>query len=232
MKLSKIFATTLKRPCFTGLDAVTVPTINKTYMPYVEDADGNPIKQKRIPNPHYGRITKVMTGALVLVNADYQNAVNRQYEKLGLPADFVSKGLPYGEWLENGSPVIVHKNMMQLRTHVLHGGKVHYLCDGKKIDERAIIGMKESKGRTISADEIATKRAAMTADERAKADATIAANIALINEAKTNPSSVEIPAAIRAIVEDSALFIRNFKGESLTAVRMNHTEYTTIDSAA
>lgn len=104
-------------------------------------------------NPHQGKITKEMKGAVVesFTNKNsngYANMVNRRLEKEGKEA-FTLGSRAWGERVE-GEPIIVHTNKNGETKHYLEmifikPGKVTYFLDGEVIDKDEIIGLESSE---------------------------------------------------------------------------------------
>lgn len=131
MKLTTLFSA-VNGASFIGLDTKTVPVL----------AGGK-------SNPMQGRVTKVMTGASVMVfqnknsNA-YENMVQRRLVAEGKNPESFSLGKrTWGERVEN-TPVVIHKGQEYLEVIFLKAGKSHYELDGQPVDEKSVIGLKES----------------------------------------------------------------------------------------
>lgn len=124
---------------FISIDTVTIPTINKTLGGRGKDA---------IPNPHYGRIQKVMTGAVVMVFQNkkingYEAMIQRRLIDEGKdPATFVLGPRKWGNRMEN-LPVVEHNGQYYLEVIFLKPGSVQYFLDGHLIDKDLIQGMRE-----------------------------------------------------------------------------------------
>lgn len=124
---------------FISIDTCTTPTINKTLGGRGKDA---------IPNPHYGRIQKVMTGAVVMVFQNktingYEAMVNRRLAAEGKdPASFTLGPRKWGTRMEN-LPVVEHEGQYYLEVIFLKPGPVQYFLDGHVIDKDLIQGLRE-----------------------------------------------------------------------------------------
>lgn len=135
MKLTTLFAS-VNGSTFIGLDTKTVPVL----------AGGK-------SNIMQGRVTKVMTGASVMVfqnknsNA-YENMVKRRLEKEGKNPESFSLGKrTWGARVE-GTPVVEHKGQEYLEVIFLKAGEVSYELDGQPVDEKTVIGLKEPAAPT------------------------------------------------------------------------------------
>lgn len=123
---------------FISIDTCTVPTINKTL-----GGRG----AATIPNPHYGRVTKVMTSAVVMVFQNktingYEAMVNRRLAAEGKdPSSFELGPRKWGTRLEN-LPVVEHKGEYYLEVIFLKPGKVQYFLDGHHVTPDMIQGMR------------------------------------------------------------------------------------------
>jgi len=99
-------------------------------------------------NEMQGRVTKVMTGALVQVFArggeggGYENKVNRRLDKEGKEVEFEVGPRKWGTRLE-GKPFVEHKGELYLEVIFERPGESHYLLDGKPIQAAEIIGLDE-----------------------------------------------------------------------------------------
>lgn len=123
---------------FMSIDTATIPTMNKTLGGRGAAA---------IPNPHYGRITKVMTGAVVMAFQNkklngYEEMVHRRLLKEGKdPASFVLGERKWGHRLEN-LPVVEHEGQYYLEVIFLKPGPVQYFLDNTPIAVEDIQGMR------------------------------------------------------------------------------------------
>lgn len=123
---------------FISIDTLTIPTINKTIGGRGKDA---------IPNPHYGRITKVMTNAVVMVFQNktvngYEAMIQRRLSQEGKdPASFTLGERKWGTRLEN-LPVVEHNGEYYLEVIFLKPGTAHYCLDGQVIHPADIQGMR------------------------------------------------------------------------------------------
>jgi len=97
-------------------------------------------------NPMQGRITKIMTGASVMVfqnknSNGYENMVQRRLAAEGKdPESFVLGNRVWGERVAN-SPIVMHKDKKYVEVIFLRSGVVSYELDGQAIDKKDIIGM-------------------------------------------------------------------------------------------
>lgn len=97
-------------------------------------------------NPHKGRVTKVMTGANVMVFQNksvngYDAMVKRRLEKEGKnPDDFQLGPRAWGERIPN-TPFVEHKGQLYLEVIFLKSGEVHYELDGVEVDAAEIQGL-------------------------------------------------------------------------------------------
>lgn len=120
---------------FIGIDTLTVPQVNKTI-------------DRKEPNPHYGRVTKRMSGASVMVfqnksGSAYGAMVERRLKKEGKdPASFELQPRKWGERL-TGTPFVEHNDQLYLEVIFLKPGKVEYMIDGKVVPKDSIIGLRD-----------------------------------------------------------------------------------------
>lgn len=124
---------------FIGLDTLTEPLLRKTHP-----------TDRKLPNPHYGRVTKRMTGANVMVftnknGSAYGNMVERRLIQEGKdPTSFVLGERAWGTRIPN-MPIVEHnKNgnvVYYLEVIFLKEGKIEWLLDNKPIDKSEIIGL-------------------------------------------------------------------------------------------
>lgn len=125
---------------FISIDTITIPTINKTLSGRGKTAT---------VNPHYGRIRKVMTGAVVMVFQNktingYEAMVNRRLAAEGKdPASFTLGPRKWGTRMEN-LPVVEHNGEYYLEVIFLKPGPVQYFLDDHIIDPDLIQGMREA----------------------------------------------------------------------------------------
>lgn len=130
MKLTTLFSA-VNGNTFVGIDTKTVPVL--------AGGKGNPMQ---------GRVTKVMTGASVMVfqnknSNGYENMVKRRLEKEGKNPESFSLGKrTWGERVE-GTPVVEHKGQEYLEVIFLKTGAVQYELDGQAIDKKDVIGLNE-----------------------------------------------------------------------------------------
>lgn len=207
--LSSIFQASHKGALIIGFDTKTVPVL----------AGGK-------ANPMQGRVEKVMTGAVAMVNRNYENARNKQLQVAGFKPTFKVQPRRWGKYAIAGLPVLEHKGAVYLNTSILKAGKVSYLLDGKPVNKATIQGLKDSKGTGIDKASVATQLNELTDEQRA----TLAVFKGLLDEATHNPDSMAVDSTLMADIVDNTkdLFPRDFKAESITALRVNRTEYTDI----
>ena len=209
--LSSIFQASHKGALIIGFDSATIPKLSGGKA-----------------NSMQGRVTKVMTGAVAMVNRNYENSRNKQLQVAGFKPTFEVKPRKWGVYAIKGMPVLTHKGAVYLNTSILKAGKVSYLLDGKAIDKADVLGLPVSKGVGIDKASVSIQLADMSDEQRAS----IAVFKGLLDEATMNPDSMEVDSKLMADIVDSTkdLFPRDFKAESITALRVNRTEYTDIDS--
>jgi hypothetical protein len=209
--LSSIFQASHKGALIIGFDTKTVPVLRGGKK-----------------NPMQGRIEKVMTGAVAMVNRNYENARNKQLQVQGFKPTFKVQPRRWGSYAIAGLPVLTHKGEVYLNTSILKAGKVHYLLDGKPIDKANIEGLNESKGTGIDRASVAKQLNELSDSERAS----IAVFKGLLDEGVNNPDSINVSAELMADIVDSTkdLFPRDFKASSITALRVNGNEYTDIST--
>lgn len=101
-------------------------------------------------NPHAGRVTKVMTGANVMVFQNksvngYDAMVRRRLEKEGKnPDTFKLSPRAWGSRV-TGTPFVEHNGQLYLEVIFLSSGKVHYELDGVEIDAADVNGLDRDK---------------------------------------------------------------------------------------
>lgn len=93
---------TVKGTAFVGFDALTEMKLNKT------------LGSRTEPNPHFGKVFKLLTGQLAMAFSDkttnaYENMVNKRLELDGKPADFVVGQRQWGTRVE-GTSFLHHTN--------------------------------------------------------------------------------------------------------------------------
>lgn len=118
---------------FIGMDTCTVPALT--------GGKGNPMK---------GKVTKVMTGASLMVfqnklSNGYENLVRRRLIAEGKNPDFEVGPRAWGERMPN-LPIVTHTGKDGILKHYLEviflrAGTVEYFFDGKAISRDAIVGM-------------------------------------------------------------------------------------------
>ena len=147
-KIDKLFAT-LNGCAFAGIDTLTEVKVSKN-MP------GSPRGKNAIPNPHFGRVSKRMTGAQIMVFANknssgYVNMVRRRLEAEGKnPDDYKPQDRVWGERLK-GTPMVkkVEKDgstSYYFEAIFMAPGKTEYLLDGvTPINKEDVIGLSQSK---------------------------------------------------------------------------------------
>lgn len=150
-KIDKLFSA-LNGCSFAGLDTETEVKVTKN-MP------GSPRGKLAIPNPHYGRVTKRVTGSRIMVFGNvhsngYENMVKRRLEKEGKdPGEFVLSERKWGERLK-GTPIVKKvesdgSTSYYLEAIFMSPGKVEYFLDGvTPVDKDDVIGI--SQGKTNS----------------------------------------------------------------------------------
>ena len=173
-----------------------------------------------------GCVQKHMTGAVAMVNRNYENARNAQLQKAGLKPTFKVQPRRWGQFAIAGLPVLTHKGEVYLNTSILKAGAVHYTLDGKVIDKALIIGLKDSVGTGIDKASVIEQLAELSDSDRES----IAVFKGLLEEGVKNPDSLNVSAELMANIVDSTkdLYPRDFKASSITALRVNKTEYTNI----
>lgn len=123
---------------FISIDTCTTPTINKTLGGRGAAA---------IPNPHYGRIRKVMENVVVMVFQNkntngYEAMVERRLAAEGKdPASFTLGPRSWGTRLEN-LPIVEHNGEYYLEVIFLKPGVPQYFLDDHHIDPDLIQGMR------------------------------------------------------------------------------------------
>lgn len=210
MKLSNILNSIHKGVCFLGGDFETI-----------EPLTGGK------KNEQQGRITKRMTGAIVMLNSNYENARNKQLQVAGLKPTFTVQPRRWGLNDSQHRAIVTHKGKVYLSTSILKAGKVSYFLDGQPIDKADIIGLKESKGVGIDENEV-RKQLSELSDKEKEA---LAVNAYMIDEAINNPDSIELDGAILDELKASTKMIypRDYKAESITALRVKGNEYQNIN---
>lgn len=209
--LSSIFEVSHKGALIIGFDSATIPKLTGGKS-----------------NLMQGRVTKVMTGAVAMVNRNYENARNKQLQVAGFKPTFKVQPRRWGKYAIKGMPILEHKGAVYLNTSILKAGKVSYLLDGKAIDKADIVGLPVSKGTGIDKGIVAVQLADMTDEQRAS----LAVFKGLLDEAMANPDSMTVSADLMTDIVDGTkdLFPRDFKAESITALRCNRTEYTDLSA--
>lgn len=133
----------LKGVTFISLDSTTPVDLNKGYV----DEDG-----ERQPNPHYGRVTKVMKNArgMIFQNKNvngYENQVRSGMAKEGIKGEFNVGPRKWGV-REKDLPIVTHIGKVYLEIIFSYKGEVEYLLDGKPINESEILGVKKKSKPT------------------------------------------------------------------------------------
>lgn len=124
---------------FMSVDMTTEPKMRKT----LDTDDG------RIPNPHFGRVKKVVIGASVSVaqnkySSAYQNAVRSHLVKAGLdPANYEPKPRKWGVRVP-GLPIVVHGDQVYLDMIFHRSGNVYYTLDGTLINKSDVLGLSDT----------------------------------------------------------------------------------------
>jgi len=105
-------------------------------------------------NPMQGRVTKLMTGANVMVfqnkhSSSYGDMVQRRLEREGKdPATFQLSPRAWGERIPE-TPFIQHEKDGEMHYYLevifLRAGEVQYLLDGEPIAKADIVGLKETE---------------------------------------------------------------------------------------
>lgn len=139
---------------FASFDALTEPDMNKTI-------DGN----RNNPNPHYGKVRKVLTSQLGMLFSNktgsaYERMVNRRKEKEGQPADFVVGERAWGTRVPNTSivehkgnhylSVIYHESPVTLAEKVAEMGLTLTEAEQELIDKLKRTVAYESKSGEVS----------------------------------------------------------------------------------
>ena len=209
--LSSIFQASHKGALIIGFDTKTVPVLRGGKA-----------------NPMQGRVEKVMTGAIAMVNRNYENARNKQLQVAGFKPTFRVQPRRWGSYAIKGLPVLTHKGEVYLNTSILKAGAVHYLLDGKPIDKADIEGLNDSKGTGIDKASVAKQLNELTDEQRA----TLAVFKGLLDEGINNPDSMTVSRELVADIEanNKDLYPRDFKASSITALRVNGREYTDINT--
>lgn len=106
-------------------------------------------------NQHQGRVTKVMTGAQIMVftNAEtnaYDAMVRRRLETEGKDPDSFKLGERAWGTRVPGTPFVEHKGEYYLETIFMRAGAVEYQLDGVAIDRALIEGLDEAEVRPDS----------------------------------------------------------------------------------
>lgn len=121
---------------FISIDTETVPEMNKTMG-----------RGSGMANPHYGRVTKVQKGSVVMafqnktINGYAQMVQRRLAEEGKDPFDFELSPRRWGKRLEN-LPVVEHEGHYYLEVIFLKPGEVQWCLDGKPTKE-PIIGVRD-----------------------------------------------------------------------------------------
>lgn len=121
---------------FIGMDTCTIPTLT--------GGKSNPMK---------GRVTKVMTGASLMVfqnklSNGYENLVRRRLIAEGKNPDFEVGPRAWGERMPN-LPIVTHTGKdgilkYYLEVIFLRAGTVEYFFEGKPISRAAIVGLTDN----------------------------------------------------------------------------------------
>jgi len=209
--LSSIFQASHKGALIIGFDSTTIPKLTGGKK-----------------NPMQGRIQKVMTGAVAMLNRDYEKSRNKQLIAQGFKPTFEVKTRRWGVYAIKGMPILTHKGAVYLNTSILRAGSVSYLLDGQPINKADIEGLPVSAGTGIDIKSVAKQLADMTPAEKES----IAVFKGLLDEAVANPDSLNLTTDLLAEIQDNTrdLFPRDFKAESITALRVNKQEYTDISA--
>lgn len=104
-------------------------------------------------NPHQGRVTKRVTGSVVMVFQNksangYDNMVRRRLQQEGKdPQSFTLQPRKWGRRLQ-GVPFVEHNGNHYVEVIFLHPGKTQYLLDGKPVSKDDIIDLPVRKEAT------------------------------------------------------------------------------------
>lgn len=121
---------------FITLDSLTYIPVNKTL-----DGDTR--------NPHYGMVTKRITGCNVIVFQNkstngYASMVKRRLVAEGKdPEEFQLSAPRWGKRLPN-LPVVEHCGEYYLEVIVLHPGQIEWLLNRKPVDRSSIMGLRST----------------------------------------------------------------------------------------
>lgn len=130
---------------FIGLDTLIEPAIRKTHP-----------DDRKLPNPHFGRVTKKMVGANVMVftnkhGSAYAGMVERRLVQEGKdPANFILGPRKWGVRIPN-MPIVENTSKVDgitryyLEVIFLKPGKVEWLLDNQPVHKSDIIGLQESE---------------------------------------------------------------------------------------
>lgn len=124
---------------FVGVDIETTPIINKT-MP----GEG---PRGRVPNPHFGRVTKQTKGigGMIATNTNsnaYASMVKRRLAAEGKdPESFELSSRTWGVRIPD-TPFVEHNGQLYVEVICQHPGKSVYLLDGQEVDASTIIGLR------------------------------------------------------------------------------------------
>jgi len=176
-----------------------------------------------------------MTGAIAMVNSNYTNSRNKQLQVAGFKPTFESQERRWGIFPIANMPIITHKGGVYLNTSILKAGETVYMLDGETVIAKEWLFMfnpTTSVGTGIAKEEIAKQLAPMSESEKAIMAETIAINTGMLNEAVSNPNSIAVDSTIIDNVSKATkpVFPRDFKAESITALRVGGNEFTDINS--
>lgn len=136
------FLSGVRGSTFAGLDTLTIPQMVKK------------IPGSKEPNPHYGKVQKLTTNAVVQMFASsksaYEAMVKRRLEQEGKDADAFELSPPkWGQRIGDTmffqhTPAGEDQVQYYMQTFFQHPGTTTYYLDGQPIDKDAIIGLRES----------------------------------------------------------------------------------------
>lgn len=135
--IAKLMIENVNGSTFIALTTETVPQMRKTV------SRGN-------ANPHYGRVTKITSGANVMVFQNkntngYNNMVQSRLKKEGIdPSTFELQPRKWGTRIPN-TPFIEHNGKYYLEVIFLNPGVTEYQLDGQKVNKEDIQGLPEKR---------------------------------------------------------------------------------------
>ena len=150
---------------FAGIDYIGEQKVNKT-MPNDNNVVVNGKTPKRIPNPHFGQISK-SSSINTMIGADYETVVKQQVEEMRIveelpesgqenaaktieenmadPLDFKAGERKWGVRREDYSSIVEHKDSFYLAVICLSTNGTTYYNGGQEIDKTDVIGLPASK---------------------------------------------------------------------------------------